>query len=126
MDQITALQWVQRNIAAFNGDSGRVTIGGQSAGAGSMVQLLYSPLAKGLFHGVVIESCVLFPTDPENVGGPTSWRSLAAAEREGLAYMAQFNISSLAALRNLSLATLLPYNSGNDASVSFLQFKFEL
>ena len=48
-DQIATLRWVQRNIAAFGGDPGNVTIFGQSAGAESVLALFVSPLAKGLF-----------------------------------------------------------------------------
>ncbi|MFO0949516.1 MAG: carboxylesterase family protein, partial [Planctomycetota bacterium] len=50
MDQIEGLRWVKRNIAAFGGDPDRVTIFGESAGGGSVLCLLVSPDAKGLFH----------------------------------------------------------------------------
>lgn len=56
MDQIAALQWVTRNIAAFGGDPGNVTIFGFSAGGVSVHSLLASPMARGLFHKAVAQS----------------------------------------------------------------------
>ena len=49
-DQICALEWIQENIAGFGGNPDNVTIFGESAGAGSTGCLMYSPMAKGLFH----------------------------------------------------------------------------
>jgi para-nitrobenzyl esterase len=56
LDQIAALRWVQRNIAAFGGDPARVTAFGQSSGAMDITCLMTSPLARGLFQRAISES----------------------------------------------------------------------
>ncbi|GAA2436614.1 carboxylesterase family protein [Mycolicibacterium llatzerense] len=58
-DQLLALRWVRENIGAFGGDPGRVTAFGQSAGADSVLALMLSPAADGLFHRAILQSAPL-------------------------------------------------------------------
>ena len=70
LDMIAALQWIKKNIAAFGGDPGKVTIFGESAGGIAVSMLCASPLAKGLFEGAISESGGSFgPPRPTSLPG---------------------------------------------------------
>lgn len=68
LDMIAALKWVAGNIEKFGGDPGCVTVFGQSSGAISILELMISPLAKGLFHRAISESGSFYDAYPMHRG----------------------------------------------------------
>jgi para-nitrobenzyl esterase len=95
MDQIQALRWVRENIASFGGDPGNVTIAGESAGALSVMYLMASPPARGLFHKAIAQSAYMIST-PElkaaRHGSPSS-------EDMGAFFGQKMNAPTIAKLR---------------------------
>ena len=93
MDAIAALQWVQKNINQFGGDPKRVTIFGESAGAGLVANLMVSPQAKGLFHRAIGESSAWSTASVNKLS------TLADAEQAGVKIADGLGAKSLAELR---------------------------
>lgn len=100
LDQVAVLQWIQRNIERFGGDRNRVTVAGQSAGAGSAFALQASPLAKGLFHRIVGMSGGGLRAGADPI-------SQAEAEQSGLELQRALAVGSLAELRNIPADKIL-------------------
>jgi para-nitrobenzyl esterase len=99
MDIMAALRWVKANIERFGGDSGNVTLYGQSAGSVAIALLQAAPQAKGLFHRAIGQS------GGYQIQGPL--QSLADAEKAGVAAAAKLKATSLKALRNLGGDTII-------------------
>ncbi|MFC4095734.1 carboxylesterase/lipase family protein [Euzebyella saccharophila] len=99
LDQIAALEWVQKNIDQFGGDPNNITIAGQSAGAYSVHTLISSPLAKGLFHKAILQSGGLFNGSLQ--------KGMEEAEQQGKSFMDLAGVNSIAELRGLPTEKVL-------------------
>jgi para-nitrobenzyl esterase len=106
LDQLAALQWVQKNIAQFGGDPTQVTMFGQSAGCGAVNTLAASPLVKGLVRGGIAESCAVFLA---------RIMTLPEAENMGAQFAKAIGKPTLAALRAMPAQELLDASIGSSA-----------
>lgn len=110
LDQIKALEWVNKNADEFGGDKDNITIAGESAGSSSVSALCSSPLAKGLFKRAIGESSSIVVKK-----APHTYRKMEEAQKTGQKIMEEMKCSSIEEMRKLSPEKLLKTKYSNSS-----------
>lgn len=108
LDQIAALRWIQSNIARFGGDPRNVTVFGESAGGVMACYLMASPLARGLFHRAILQSCTCRDyISPELRRRVDSYSGKGTAEENGVHLAAKMGASTIEDFRSRPTAEIV-------------------
>ena len=107
MDVVEALKWVRSNISQFGGDPSRVTLFGESAGAGAVMSVMLMPQAKGLFHRAIAESNWVYGWDRPLRGTARGSEGAEGARASDLQRARSKGADALATMRSAPSAKVL-------------------
>ena len=110
LDQIKALEWINKNAANFGGDKNNITVAGESAGSSSVSAICSSPLAKGLFKRAIGESSSLV-----TIKAPHTYRKMSDALKMGNDILKEFKCKDINELRKISANKLVNTKYTNSA-----------
>lgn len=129
LDQMAALKWVERNIAAFGGDPGNVTLAGESAGGVAVQSLMASPLARGLFDKAIIQSggglsAMAASQGPIALAAGDAWAASVGAPANATASdLRKLPVEKIAAAKFISFPSVDGFVLERNPAVTFAQGK---
>jgi para-nitrobenzyl esterase len=121
LDLVAGLEWVHRNIDAFGGDPANVTVFGESAGGVMVCYLMASPLARGLFHRAILQSCTCRDyLSPELKRPIRSEFSRMSSEDAGVALSRAMGAASLREMRSRPVEEIVKKSESSDEVMGLL------
>ena len=125
LDQIAAMQWVQRNIGAFGGDPSRVTIFGQSAGGESVLIHLVSPETRGLFQQAISESGTFWTNGAEidSLNSKSDADTIGEGFAQSLGYTGPYAIRQMRNLSYQAIENATPWSASPFQMVNSRHFE---
>lgn len=125
LDQIAAMQWVQKNIGEFGGDPSRVTIFGQSAGGESILIHLVSPQTRGLYQQAIVESGTFWTKGAEidALNSKADAEQLGETFAESLGYSGPGTIAQMRTMSAQKIADATPWPAAPFQMVNMRHFE---
>ncbi len=121
LDQMAALGWIQRNIAKFGGDARNVTVFGESAGGVMTCYLMASPLARGLFHRAILQSCTCRDyISPELRRRVHSYSGKGTAEENGVQFATKMGVATIEEFRSRPSAEIVRASERDPSILAYL------